>query len=243
MRSVVALAMLGFLLIPSAVKAQVIRLGSDNRRTIEITTTGKVSVVADSAIVKLGFAHAAETKEAAYNESVRTGNKIIRVLLDAGISTEDIQTEALNVGQDEEARRGVGNSGRRQYTARQQWRIHVVATDAQRTVDIAVAAGANSVEGVEWGVADPQALQEKAYAAALGRAREIAERMAAQAGLKLGELVTIINGEESEGFGKLAPAKRMPPPPAPPPATENLRLYPGKIEREETATVIYAIAQ
>jgi uncharacterized protein len=150
------------------------------------------------------------------------------------------RTDALNVGQDEDSRR-VG--GKRQYSARQQWRIHVTATDAQRAVDIAVAAGANAVEGVEWGVTDPQALQEKAYAAALARARAMAERMAAQAGLKLGELVTIINGEESEGFGKLIAAKKLSAPPPPAPVAESLRLYPGKIDREETVTVIYAIAQ
>jgi len=224
------------------VEAQAIRLGSDSRRTIEITSVGRVSVVADTAVVKLGFTHVAESKDAAYSESVRAGNKIVRALQDAGISTDDIQTEALNIGQEEEARRGGGTGGKRQYAARQQWRIHVSAPHAQRSVDIAIAAGANVVEGVEWGVADAQALQEKAYAAALRRAREIAERVAAQAGVKLGELVTIINGEQSEGFAKLAAAK-MPAPPPPSPVAETLRLFPGKIEREETVTVIYGIAQ
>jgi uncharacterized protein YggE len=99
------------------------------------------------------------------------------------------------------------------------------------------------VEGVDWGVADPQALQEKAYAAALTRAKEIAERVAAQAGVKLGELLTIINGEQSEGFAKMARPRAIAPPPPPPPPKENLQLYPGKIEREETVTVIYGIAQ
>jgi hypothetical protein len=41
--------------VPYGVTAQVIRLGSDNRRTIDIISTGKVSLVADSAEVKLGF--------------------------------------------------------------------------------------------------------------------------------------------------------------------------------------------
>jgi hypothetical protein len=34
----------------------------------------------------------------------------------------------------------------------------------------------------------------------------MAEQSAAQAGVKLGELISIINGEESEGFAKLAVA-------------------------------------
>jgi len=97
---------LTLVLIPWGIKGQVIRLGSDSKRTIEITTTGKISVVADSAVVKLGFAHVAESKNAAYSESVRMGNKIVRTLLDAGMSTEYIQTESLNVGQEESRRNG-----------------------------------------------------------------------------------------------------------------------------------------
>ncbi len=100
MKSHHALAVLTLVLIPCGIKGQVIRLGSDSKSTIEITTTGKISVVADSAVVKLGFAHVAESKNAAYGESVRMGNKIVRTLLDAGMSTEDIQTESLNDGVD-----------------------------------------------------------------------------------------------------------------------------------------------
>jgi uncharacterized protein len=243
MRRLRAFAVLALALVPYDVTAQVIRLGSDNRRTIEIIATGKVSVVADSAEVKLGFTNAADSKDAAYVENVRVGNKIVRALLDAGISKDDIQTQSVNVGQEDQSRRGGGTGGKRLYSARQQWQVRVAATDAQRTIDIAITAGSNTVEGVEWGVVDPQALQEKAYAAALTRAKEIAERVAAQAGVKLGELLTIINGEQSEGFAKMAIPRAIPPPPPPPPPNENLQLYPGKIAREETVTVIYGIAQ
>jgi hypothetical protein len=38
-------------------------------------------------------------------------------------------------------------------------------------------------------------------------------------------------------------AKAMPPPPPPPPPNENLRLFAGKIEREETVTGIYGIKE
>ena len=203
--------------IPICTKAQVLRLGSDSRRTIEATTTEKINVPADSAIVKVGFNHVADTKDAAYSESVRMGNKIVKALTDAGIPSEEIQTESLSVGREEDTYRNAGSSPRIRYNAEQQWRIHVVATDAQKTVDIAVAAGANSVQGVEWNVSDPQSLRAKAYAVALTRAREMAEQAAMQAGVKLGELVSVINGEESEGYAKLPLARKMPaaPPPAP----------------------------
>ena len=110
-------------------------------------------------------------------------------------------------------------------------------------VDIAVAAGANIVQGVEWNVSDPQSLRAKAYATALARAREMAEQAGTQAGVKLGELVSIINGEESEGFAKLPAARKMVAVEVQAIPTQNLMLYPSKVEREAKVTVIYAIAQ
>jgi uncharacterized protein YggE len=230
------------LLTPFCANAQVLRLGSD-KRTVEATTTEKISVPSDSAIVKIGFNHIADTKDAAYGETVRLGAKIIKALLDAGISKEEIQTETLNVGREEEPSRNTSSSPKIKYSAEQQWRIHVVAADAQKTIDIAVTAGANSVQGVEWNVSDPQSLRAKAYGVALARAKEMAEQSAAQAGVKLGELISIINGEESEGFAKLAMARKMVPIEVAATPMQNLVLYPGRVEREATVTLIYAIAQ
>jgi uncharacterized protein YggE len=70
---------------PFCAKAQILRLGSDNKRTIEATTTEKISVPSDSAIVKVGFNHIADTKDVAYSETVRIGAKITKALIDAGI--------------------------------------------------------------------------------------------------------------------------------------------------------------
>jgi uncharacterized protein YggE len=243
MRMIRCFTILLVIFVPRYVNAQVLRIGSDSRRTIEATTTEKISVPADSAIVKVGFNHVADTKDAAYNESVRMGNKIVKALTGAGIPTEEIQTESLSVGREEDAQRGSGAPTKIKYSAEQQWRIHVVATDAQKVVDIAVAAGANTVQGVEWNISDPQSLRAKAYATALTRAREMAEQAAAQAGVKLGELVSIINGEESEGFAKLPMARKMVAVEVQATPLQNLMLYPSKVEREATVTVIYAIAQ
>ena len=142
------------------------------------------------------------------------------------------------VGREEVGQQGAGSP-----TSIQQWRIHVVATGAQKVVDIAITAGANTVQGVEWNVSDPQSLRAKAYTAALARARGMAEQAGVQAGVKLGELVSIINGEESEGFAKLPMARKMVAVEVQAMPTRNLMLYPSKVEREATVTVIYAIAQ
>jgi len=238
MRMIRCFTILLVVFVPRCANAQVLRIGSDSRRTIEATTAEKISVPADSAIVKVGFNHIADTKDAAYNESVRMGNRIDKALTGAGIPAEEIQTESLMVGREEVGQQGAGSP-----TRIQQWRIHVVATGAQKVVDIAITAGANTVQGVEWNVSDPQSLRAKAYTAALARARGMAEQAGVQAGVKLGELVSIINGEESEGFAKLPMARKMVAVEVQAMPTQNLMLYPSKVEREATVTVIYAIAQ
>jgi len=109
-------------------------------------------------------------------------------------------------------------------------------------VDIAVSAGANQVGGVEWNVSDPDALEAKAYGAALARAKRIAEQTASQAGVKLGEILSISNftspfsqfdrtlNTESAVLG------------GPPPTVTSLKLYPEDVAREASVTVVYAIA-
>jgi uncharacterized protein YggE len=237
------LVLMAVVLTPLSLHAQVIRLGSDSRRTIEATTTEKISVPADAAIVKIGFSYTADTKDAAYSESVKAGNKIIKALTDAGIPVDQIQSESLTMGREEDAlTRESKSAAKPKYSASQEWRVHVSAADAQKVVDLAVMAGANNIQGVEWNVSDPQTLRAKAYGVALERAKEMASQSALQAGVKLGELVSIINGEESEGFAKLAMAKRVPVMVEAMPM-QNLVLYPSKVEREATVTVIYAIAQ
>ena len=77
--------------------------------------------------------------------------------------------------------------------AGQSWHVTVSASEAQMVVDLAVKAGANEVDDVEWNVADPVALQAKAGGAALAKARSIADRMAKGLGTKLGELVYASN--------------------------------------------------
>jgi len=148
-----------------------------------------------------------------------------------------------NQNREEDTRQSSEAHPKIRFNAEQQWRIQVVAADAQKVIDIAVAAGANSVQGVEWNVSDPQQLRAKAYAAALTRAKEMAEQAAAQANVKLGELVSIINGDDSESLAKLPMRKKMQAIMVEAAPTPNLVLYPSKVEREATVTVIYAIGQ
>jgi uncharacterized protein YggE len=201
-------------------------------------------MVAEIATVKIGYQNRAATKDATYAENTRAANKIVKALVDAGVPKGAIQTESLSLAKDEDR---YGNKPQQavMYSANQQLLIHAKASDAEKVVDIAIAAGANRLEDVEWSVADTKQLETKAYAAALTRAKALAEQTATQAGLKLGEIVSIVNSADAGGrFGRAdgrgftsfqtveVTAAKMP----------RLELHPAIVEREASVTVTYAIA-
>jgi len=110
-------------------------------------------------------------------------------------------------------------------------------------VDLAVKAGANDLNDVQWNVADPVALQAKAGSAALAKAKAVADQMAKGLGSKLGELVYASNRapvakpyrgmETVEVFASLAPS--LPPP--------TLTLFPKKVKSDATVYAVFSIEQ
>jgi len=165
--------------IPASTPAQFSRVVSD-KRNIEIRASEEVTVPAEIAIVKIGFQNQAATKDAAYQENTKASAKIILALLDAKVPKDAIETQTISLERQDEMN-GPNAVRTIKFSANQEWRIHVKASEAQKVVDIAVAAGANQVSDVDWSVTDPRALEAKAYAAALNRARALAESTASQA--------------------------------------------------------------
>jgi uncharacterized protein YggE len=103
-----------------------------------------------------------------------------------------IEAQAIALEREEE-REGASPPKVLKFSADQEWWVHVAAADAQRIVDIPVGAGATNIGGVDWDVRDPQGLKAQAYAAAIERAKKIAEQTASQSGVKLGEIVSVTN--------------------------------------------------
>jgi uncharacterized protein len=106
-------------------------------------------------------------------------------------------------------------------------------------VDLAVKAGANELNNIEWNVADPVALQAGAGGAALAKARTIAEQMAKGLGTKLGELVYASNSAPvtRKRRDKAFPEVMAPPPPPPP----TLTLFPQKVKSDATVYAVFSI--
>ncbi len=233
-----ALALSSF---PISTSAQFSRVVSD-RRNIEIRATEKVAVPAEIAIVKIGFQNQAATKDTAYQENTKASTKVIQALLDAKVPKDAIETQTISLERQDEMN-GPNAARTTRFSADQEWRIHVKASEAQKVVDIAVAAGANQVSDVDWSVTDPHALQAKAYAAALNRAKAIAESTASQAGVKLGEILSIANSVSPFAFSSTLNTQAFSVSDASTSAvkTTPLTLFPPSIQREASVTVIFAI--
>ncbi len=236
---VLAFIFLMFDIFISSSAAQSSRIVSD-KKTIEIRATDKISSPAEVATVKIGFQNVAPSKEAVYEENVRMANKIVQALRTAGTPAEGIETEAIRLDREDTAQ-GVKPASTR-FSADQEWRIRVKASEAQKIVDIAVSAGANQVGGVDWSVSNPEALESKAYAAALARAKRIAEQTASLAGVKLGEILSISNSVSpfSQLYRQLNTESSMIG--VSPTTVTSLKLFPEEVAREASVTVVYAIA-
>src|SRR6266478_7590019 len=115
---------------PLPASAQFSRVVSD-KRNIEIRASEKVTVPAEIATVKIGFQNKAESKDAAYEENTKASAKIIQALLDAKVPRGAIETEAISLERQEEMSRP--NVVRMRFLAAQEWRIHVKASEAQRS--------------------------------------------------------------------------------------------------------------
>jgi uncharacterized protein YggE len=114
-------------------------------------------------------------------------------LKDAGIATEDVQTQVVRLYPRYEER--PGDEGQRElvgYTATNV--VQVLLRDLGAVGDIldaAVQAGGNRIEGIRFEVSDPAAHLDQAREVAWNDAEHKAEQLADLAGARLGEVLTI----------------------------------------------------
>jgi hypothetical protein len=221
--------------------AQTVQVSRTNK-TIEVSVTESVRVDADVAEVQIGYRNFAPAKDAAFEDNVRASNLILKALLDAGVSREAIETATVKLERVSEYDVPGPERKTAQFRATQTWTVRVGAGAAQRIVDAVVAAGANEIDEVEWAFADLPALQARANALALAKARQLAEQMARELGVKLGELLYSSNKMSSQRtpFSSLllgsdssigaAPVKSVP-----------LQLFPAKVTGQASVTLVFAI--
>jgi hypothetical protein len=170
------LVTLAVIAITGSLLAQDIQVNRQNK-TISVTADESATADAEVAVLAIGYHNYGPTQDAAFQENVRAAERITKALLDAKVPKVNIETERLQLARKEIDEKWTADMKKeRQFVAEQSWHVTVSASEAQAVVDLAVKAGANEVDDVDWNVADPIALQAKAGGAALAKARSIADQ-------------------------------------------------------------------
>ena len=218
--------------------AQDIQINRENK-TIAVTAEDSVTADAEMAVLEIGYHNYSLTQDGAFYDNVRVADKVTKALLDAKIPKGNIETEKLRLSRTDIDEKWTEEMKKeRQFTAEQSWHVTVSASEAQAVVDLAVKAGANELDDVQWDVIDPVALQAKAGAAALAKARTVAEQMAKGLGTKLGELVYASN---RAAVVKTYPVVVTAAPPPPPPPQPKVTLFPQKVKSDATVYAVFSI--
>jgi uncharacterized protein YggE len=188
---------------PLAFAQEQIKVDHDNK-TIAVTAEEEVMAPPDIAVLTLGFHNYGLDKDSAFSTNLKSSNAIADALLKAGVARDAIETESLKLQESEPDQYWTPSmKAERRFEAAQSWKIRVAAKDAQAIVDIAVSAGANQIDSTDWQVSDRAALQAKAGAAALEKARKIAEQMAKGLSARLGDLLYASNRAPATPWSRL----------------------------------------
>jgi uncharacterized protein YggE len=192
---VLAAAVLATASSQSQTVAQTIQVNKDNR-TIAITATDKVIVMADTATVHIGFIAYGPDSDAAYATGSRISNVIVKVLTAAGVPSDAIESENQYVSPVQEYqidKLTPAEKAQRKFQVVQSWTVRTRADDAAKILDLAVKAGANQSGQIDWSLKDENTPQAEAAGKALQRARTVASEMARGLSVKLGALLYASN--------------------------------------------------
>jgi hypothetical protein len=169
----------------------------------QITVSGEAKVYAkpDIALVDLGVTTTAQTTEEAISKNTEKINAVIKAVKDLGIEEKDIQTTKYNLSP---LYNYTQISGRifQGYTLDQNVRVKIRDfSKVGETLQKATSAGANLTGNLVFTIDDVEALKNQARAEAIEKAKEQAENLAKESGIKLGKIVNIYENNYYPMYG------------------------------------------
>lgn len=164
---------------------------------LSVQANGEARVAPDEATVRLGVLAQAPTARAAMEEANRSANAILDAIRKLGVKAEDIQTSELNLNpvyaNVPEDRGGEPRISGYQAT-------NVVSVRLEKldlvgpVVDAGLAAGANRLDGVIFGLRNDEAARATALTRAAEAARIKAETLARALRVRLVEIIEVVEG-------------------------------------------------
>jgi uncharacterized protein YggE len=162
-------------------------------RNIRVSGEGVATARPDTATIHTGVV----TEAASATEAIAANNTAMKEVLATlgkhGVAEDDVQTTSFNVRPVHQR----ADDGRVLpevvgYEVTNQVRVRVRKIDALgQVLDAVVKAGSNRVSGIDFGVSDPTAALDEARRQAVADAKHRAGVLAAEAGVKVGRVVSI----------------------------------------------------
>lgn len=166
---------------------------SDSPDLITVTGVGYARGEPDKATLSIGVNYADEDVSSAVDQANGTIDEITNILISMGLDAADIQTTNFSIWGEEQWDPETGQ--------RRPDRLYRVDSTVQitiRQVDLigeilqrVIAAGANNIYGLTFGIADTSPLADQARSAALADAKQKAEDIADEVGVELGQVVSV----------------------------------------------------
>lgn len=163
--------------------------------TISVTGVGTVSVVPDMATLSLGVTSTGKTAAEALAANNEALTAVIGRLIAAKVADRDVQTSNLSLGPNWVMKADGSGQEVQGYVASNQLTVRIRDLGTVGAVlDAAVQDGANTLGGLTFGLADDKDEQDAAKKAAVSDAMAQAKLLAEAAGVKLGPVVSIVQG-------------------------------------------------
>lgn len=169
--------------------------------TISVSGTGTVNVPPDTATVTLGIDVIRPELAEAQTEASRQATAIIEAVKAQGVADDDVQTSNFSVNVMRDYSDGGDPNVITGFEVMNQVNVTIRGIDNVGPIlDAVIAAGANSIWGVNFFIDDPRPFEGQARAAAVENATETARQLAEAAGGTLGRVLSV-----SEGVSGAAP--------------------------------------
>ena len=162
---------------------------------IMVTGEGRIASAPDMALIHLGVTTQGDTGATALAANSAEIAKVLANLTAAGITGRDVQTTGLSINPNWQNEASSSSMVIKGYIASNTVTVRVRALDSLGALlDAAVKDGANTLNGVEFGLQDSAPVQAEARKRAVADARARAELIAGAAGVKLGAIKSITEG-------------------------------------------------
>lgn len=162
-------------------------------RVISVSGSGDAYGTPDVAYVDLGVDVSDADISKALDSANTTMAAITAAIGDAGVDAKDIQTVSFNVYPEDKTDPQTGQpTGERVYHV--QTAVNITVRDITKVgavMQAGLGAGANTVNGLSFGISDMKTLEHDARVTAVNDARDRAQQLADALGVKLGDVISI----------------------------------------------------